>query len=345
MNRGVEPIPVELFPEQQDIEALETFYSESTFSRQSSLDFWKRTLAAVCIHNRRLTFTVENAMHVLTLRNRVPASLPKALPLLVQSSEVVARSSIAGKSMAGTVFTTALSATSLFIPFLRSNPMTDEHVSVSLMKSIEREIIGYLQTVSPDVDDGLVLVQGYSRADERFSFQHLLRRVAAQPHINDPHTVALLSRMDISNDIPVLIDYLLSKRACVVSDDGSIMKIFMPVAKGASIVALSSVFWSPGGAKSKAQSATSPQGRAASLTVDEIDVGKMRLRCSIGKLEKRIDDLNVKAVAYHNQALASSRGGDKHGALLQLKLKKTCEASREPLSSALIGLQASIQVS
>jgi hypothetical protein len=271
-------IPEEMFQECDDIDRLMYLYSEKSSHCEDTVSFWRRSIEAYCIVNNTLRFTSPILTEAFVRHDLIPTSAVPSINILVNRKEVLEVSAInSAKSIniLETVRNTAVGwAVSVFTSIMKVSGPEKELVLSSLIRGVA-EHIGKALAGKPD-KDCVVFCSSRDALDEQDTFAGLMKRVAEAMQPSSSGLSSLLHSLD-EIDLALLQNYLVAAGYAVRSADMKIIQLL--------------------------RSESRKVATAATTSISEVEVGRLKLKNSIALLEKRVSDLEAKMDTYRSKAV------------------------------------------
>lgn len=296
-------LPIELFPEQRNQDRLIHLYSENAVTETETVDFWKRSIRNYCYYNGHVTVKVRQLISDFTIDGIVPSSLSACIDILISNGTLCYPEAISRSAV--------LSLAITFLPgqlaWIGSSKIDSSIIVNELLKEMSSIISAH---VNETPFDNIFIIAGFESIAESTTFTSLLQRISKVIKSKGSNAALCFSNIQIE-ETKYLIDYLVKTKAAVVSPDKTLVKIVT--------------------------------NKSSNLIFSDIDMSKAQLKQTIGKLERRIAQLEEKISDHHQKAL-SARPRDQKTALFHLKLKISADKAREKAMGALLTLMTANQV-
>lgn len=231
-------LPYELFPERDDESRLSQLFSIDSYDNNTNI-FWKKTISSYCIYNKTLSFLPSELTSAFIIHDIIPTSINKSINELVLKKDILLKQDILDSIHVKSVISIASSW--LYSTLISTSDTSNQHhVCVSILETIEKIIIESINKITNesgdknrncfyiinndnnDVTYNNIITTNYS---DNILFSAYLKSIPNILENNlDKYIASFLINLN-DDDINLIISYLVNKRAAILSDDQTFLKI------------------------------------------------------------------------------------------------------------------------
>lgn len=312
-------ISSDLFPEQDDVEALLQLYSSTNAGKENVVRFWQRAIRAYCLVENKLWFTMTDVEEYFIVHDIKPSSfIPTFEIISVDKSKILTKAELEEVDSPYPIAQKVVSSAFSFI--FPEDSKAGSFVCTTLLNELQDLIYNYMKTVSDNERVMFTGVDATERVPEKLTWHGMLQNAARNAAMRSKYAreCAMIERFNTGEE-HLLLNYLCTKSKIVeLTTDKTVLKINMKAAAAAAARGTKGEAASTPAEGNRRSSfggymvglvLTPIKGRPVSMSqcadscsVKEWEVCKLKLQVSISRLEHRSKELEERAAVHLEKA-------------------------------------------